>query len=133
MCIRDSKKTTDLRDRDAELAAIHMGFLMHGDPDKVCSELDKLWADPNDKIAHGRWMANVYYEASFMKQAGSVDWTCHGSSPTSMVYAKDGKRTFIAWNPTAKDQKVEFFDGSKALGKLDVKPYSIGSATELAR
>jgi len=127
------KKTTDLRDRDAELAAIHMGFLMHGDPDKVCSELDKLWADPNDKIAHGRWMANVYYEASFMKQAGSVDWTCHGSSPTSMVYAKDGKRTFIAWNPTAKDQKVEFFDGSKALGKLDVKPYSIGSATELAR
>ena len=127
------KKTTDFKDRGDELAAIHMGFLMHGNPDKVVTDFNKMWDEPNDKIAHGRWMANVYYEASFMQQAGSVDWTCHGSSPTSMIYAKDGKRTFIAWNPTTKPQTVEFFEGSKSLGKLEVKPNSIGSATQLAK
>ena len=127
------KKTTDIKDRDPELAAIHFGFLMNGDPAFVCDQLDRLWAEPNDKIAHGRWMANVYYEASFLKQSGLVDWTCHGSSPTSMIYVKDGKRTFVAWNPTAKAQTVEFFEGDKPLGKLVVKPNDIAGSTQLAR
>ena len=64
-------------------------------------------------------MANIYYQASALRDLGRVDWTCHGSSPTSMVYANDGDRTrtFIAWNPTAKPQTVQFFEGTKPLAQ----------------
>ena len=104
-------------------------------PPWVCEQLDKLWAEPGDKVAHDPWMANIYYQAHALRDLGRVDWTCHGSSPTSMVYANEATktRTFIAWNPTAKPQTVQFFEGGKPLGKLEVPPYRLASTSTLTR
>ena len=78
-------------------------------------------------------MMNIYYQASALAELGRVDWTCHGTSPTSMVYANPGKntRTLIAWNPTAKPQNVQFFEGTKLVGELEVQPHSIAHASSL--
>ena len=104
-------------------------------PPWVCKELDKLWAEPGDKVAHDAWMANIYYQAHALSELGRVDWTCHGSSPTSMVYVNEatGIRTFVAWNPTAAAQSVEFFQEGKPLGTMPVPPCSISSTARLGR
>ena len=118
-----------------ELASYHLGLLMHADPARVVEQLDRLWAEPGDKVAHDPWMANIYYQAEALRGLGRVDWTCHGSTPTAMVYvnAATKARTFIAWNPTPKPQTVRFFEGATALGSMEVPPYSLGATHALAR
>ncbi|MCX5683927.1 MAG: glycosyl hydrolase, partial [Planctomycetota bacterium] len=127
------KKPADIKSLGGELGSYHLGFVMHADAAGVCGQLDKLWAEPGDKVAHDPWMANIYYQASALRGLGRVDWNCHGSSPTSMVYSSEAARarTFIAWNPTAKAQTVLFFEGAKPLGKLAVAPYSLVSSSTL--
>ena len=50
-----------------------------------------------------------------------------------MVFANEAKktRTFVAWNPTGKPQTVQFFEGTKLLGKLDALPHGITKASSL--
>jgi len=128
------RKPADIKSLGGELGSYHLGFVMHADAPWVCEQLDKLWAEPGDKVAHDPWMANIYYQAHALRELGRVDWACHGSSPTSMVYANEAKktRTFIAWNPSAKAQTVQFFAGGKPLGKLAVAPYSLMSTSTLS-
>jgi hypothetical protein len=127
----DSKpKPVAFESLGGELGSYHLGFLMHADAPYVVSELDRLWATPDDKVAHDPWMASIYYQASKLAQIGRVDFTAHGNSPTSMVYANDvtKTRTLIGWNPTAATQTVKFFEGSKTIGTVEVAPHSIASA-----
>ena len=64
-----SKKKNYVRDPDpiksagGELGSYHLGFLMQVDPATVVEEIDKLWEEPGDKVAHDPWMANIYYQA----------------------------------------------------------------------
>ena len=98
---------------------------------RVVAELDKLWTEPGDKVARNEWMMSTYYQASALADLGRVDWTAHGTSPTSMVYANVAKktRTLIAWNPSAKAQTVQFFSGAMPIGKIEVAPRSLASTS----
>jgi len=122
------RKPVEIKTLGGELASYHLGFLMHADAPRVVAELDKLWAEPGDKVAHNEWMANIYYQAHTLAEIGRVDWTAHGSSPTSMVYLNAGtkQRTLIAWNPTGKAQVVQFFRAGRAIGSLEVAAHSLG-------
>ena len=124
------KQPVEIKSLGGELASYHLGFLMHADAPRVVAEFDKLWSEPGDKVAHNEWMANIYYQASALADLGRVDWTAHGTSPTSMVYVNAAKktRTLVAWNPTAQPQTVQFFAGTKPVGQLTVAPRSIASA-----
>ncbi len=112
-----------------ELGAYHLGFLMHADAPRVVAELDKLWSEPGDKVAHNEWMLVTAYMAQSLAELGRVDWTAHGDSPTSMVYANAARknRTLIAWNPTAKARTVNFFAAGRPIGTLEVLPFSLAS------
>jgi endoglucanase Acf2 len=125
------KKPVEIKSLGGELGSYHLGFLMHADAPRAVSEIDKLWAEPGDKVARNDWMLNVYYQASALTELGRVDWKCHGNSPTSMVYFNAAKntRTLVAWNPSAKVQSVQFFEGAKPIGKLEVPPRSIASTS----
>ncbi|HEX8912351.1 MAG TPA: hypothetical protein VF796_08315, partial [Humisphaera sp.] len=130
------RKPADVKTMGGELGAYHLGFLMHADPAGAVEQIDKLWADPAaEKVARDPWMAGVYYQASALRGLGRVDWACHASSPTAMVYANEATkaRTFVAWNPTAAEQSVEFFEGGRSLGKLKVPARSIASGTTLEK
>jgi endoglucanase Acf2 len=129
-----ARKPTDTKSLGGELASYHLGFLMHADAARVTAEIDKLWAEPGDKVAHDPWMAAVYWQAHSLRGLGRVDWSCRGDSPTSMVYANEAAktRTFVAWNPTAAAKTVTFFEGGKAVGKLEVSPHSMASETKPA-
>ncbi len=124
-------KPADIKTLGGELGSYHLGFLMHADAARAVAELDKLWAEPGDKVAHHEWMMATYYQASVLKELGRVDWTAHGNSPTSMVYVNDAKktRTLVAWNPGAKPQTVQFFAAGRPVGKLVVAPRSVASVT----
>ncbi len=122
-------KAVEIKSLGGELGAYHLGFLMHADPSRAVAEIDKLWAEPSDKVAHNEWMAVTYYQASALNELGRVDWSCHGDSPTSMVYANatTKQRTLVAWNPTAKPQTVHFFEGKKLIGTVTVAEHSMAS------
>lgn len=113
-----------------ELASYHLGFLMHADAAGVVNQLDQLHADPADKVSRDPWMAATYYQAKILSSLGRVDFTAHGTSPTSMVYQhpKTGIRTLIAWNPTANPQTVTFHAGGTSIGTLTVAPHAMGHA-----
>lgn len=123
------KKPVEIKTLGGELGSYHLGFLMHGDAARVVAEIDKLWAEPGDKVAHNEWMASIYYQASALADLGRVDWACHGTSPTSMIYTHSQRktRTLIAWNPSPKVQAVQFFEGNRLIGELQVPPHSIAS------
>lgn len=125
------QKPATLQSLGGELGSYHLGFRMHADAADVIEQLDQLWARPGDKVAHDPWMANIHYQAHALRDLGRVDWTCHGTSPTSMVYAHPGRnpRTFLAWNPTPKPERVRFFKGAELIGELEVAPHSIAQAT----
>ena len=128
-------KPVEIKTLGGELGSYHLGFLMHADAPRVIAELDQLWAEPGDKVAHNEWMTGIYYQASALAELGRADFAAHGNTATSMVYANAAKknRTLVAWNPTAKPQTVQFFEGTKPLGKLEVAPHSIASTSAPAR
>lgn len=122
-----NKRPVEIKTLGGELGSYHLGFLMHADAARAVAEIDKLWAQPEDKVAHNEWMAVTYYQASALKELGRLDWTAHGSSPTSAVYANPAtkQRTLVAWNPTGRSQTVQFHSGGKSIGQLTVPPHSI--------
>jgi len=122
-------KPVEIKTLGGELGSYHLGFLLHADAARVVAEIDKLWAEPGDKVAHNEWMTSIYWQASALTELGRADWTAHGNSPTSMVYANATKRTrtLVAWNPTSKPQTVQFLEGAKPIGQLTVPPHSIAS------
>ena len=125
------QKPATIKTLGGELGSYHLGFLMHADAPRAVREIDALWAEPGDKVAHNEWMANIYFQASALTQLGRVDWTAHGTSPTSMVYLNEAAktRTLVAWNPTAKPQTVRFIADGKPLGALEVPPHSVANTT----
>jgi endoglucanase Acf2 len=102
------KKGTDLKALGGELGSYHLGFLMHANPWLVIKQLDKYYADPDDKVAHDQWMTSIYYQAHALQELGHVDWQSHGDRATSTVYINGDQRTMVAWNPTAQQQIVIF-------------------------
>jgi len=105
------------------------------DPNWAAEQLDTLWNEPGDKIAHDAGeMTVMYYQAHSMRRLGLVDWDCHGSSSTSMVYknAATKTRTFIVWNPSTKPEAVSFYERGKMIGQLIAAPQALTSADHLA-
>ncbi len=71
--------------------------------------------------------------AHSMRTLGNVDWGCHGSSATSMVYFNSATkaRTYIAWNPLPGAENVQFYEGTKLLGSMLAAPGTITSSNTL--
>jgi endoglucanase Acf2 len=122
-----SKKGTDIKSQGGELGSLHLGFLMHADPAWVTEQLDALWKEPGDKVAHNEWMASIYYQAHALRRLGRVDWAVHADSPTATTYFNEATkaRTFVAWNPSDKARTVTFFAEGKSLGRATIPPRSL--------
>jgi hypothetical protein len=116
------------------LGSVMLGYVLMYDPSWAAEQLDTLWKTPGDTIAHNAGeMTTIYYQAHAMRNLGLVDWTCHGSSPTSMVYQDPAtkRRTFVVWNPTSHSETVQFYAGDRAIGQLVAAPHALTSAGTL--
>jgi endoglucanase Acf2 len=117
------------------LGSVMLGYVLMYDPNWAAAQLDALWDTPGDDIAHNAGeMAVIYYQAHAMRALGLVDWSRHGSSPTSMVYynAAMKRHTYIVWNPSAQPETVRFYEGQKVIGQLVAAPHKLTSATNLS-
>jgi hypothetical protein len=112
------------------LGSVMLGYVLMYDPAWAAEQLDTLWDEPGDKIAHNAsQMAIMYYMAHSMRSLGRVDWTCHTTSPTSTVYINDKTktRTYVVWNPLPTQQPVDVYENGKNIGRLMAAPQSLTS------
>jgi endoglucanase Acf2 len=129
------KKPATIKQFGTGLGSVMLGYVLLYDPDWVAEQLDTLWAEPGDKVAHeASEMAIMYYMAHAMRRLGRVDWTCHTSSPTAVVYQDPatGTRTYVAWNPRPKAQTVQVYENDQLLGRMTAPPQALTSVTSLS-
>ena len=124
----------DIKSFGAGLGSVMLGYVLMYDPQWVCKQLDTLWSEPNDQVAHNAGeMTVIYYQAHAMRNLGLADFTLHADSPTAVAYTdeKTKQTTFITWNPTTKPQKVTFYSADKTLGTMTALPQQLTSTTHL--
>jgi len=128
-----SKKGTDIKAQGGELGSYHLGFNMHSNPQWVMEQLDMLWKESGDKVAHNEWMAGIYYQSHSLRQLGRVDWSVHADSATATAYThpETKNRTFVAWNPTDKERTVTYSEAGKPIGQAVVPPRGLVSVHQL--
>jgi len=113
---------------------VMLGYVLMYDPAWAAEQFDLLWDEPGDKIAHNAsQMGIMYYMMHSMRSLGRVDWTCHTTSPTSMVYINDATkvRTYIVWNPQPVQQPVDVYENDKLIGRLMAAPQALTSSSTL--
>ncbi len=87
-----------------------MMYLALGDPAKAW---DLLHEDPYFEPEFGNSKALVHHWISNLRAIGGhVDPTVTADTPTFAVFKGQGKRTYVALNPTAAKQTVTFSDGA---------------------
>ncbi len=132
---REAKEhKSSVKSMGPDLGSVMLGYVLMYDPMWVCEQLDTLWQEPGDKVAHdATQMGIMYYMAHVQRNLGHVDWTCRTSSPTSMVYVDDAThvRSYIVWNPTDKEQTVQVYEGEKVIGQVTAKAQALTTATKL--
>jgi len=128
------KKPATIKQFGPALGSVMLGYVLMYDPAWAAAQLDALWAEPGDKVAHdAAEMAIMYYMAHATRSLGRVDWTCHTSSPTSMVYVNPATKTrsYVVWNPRATPQSVDVYEGGKLIGRLLAPPHALSRTTTL--
>lgn len=116
------------------LGSVMLGYVLMYDPAWAVEQLDMLWNEPGDKIAHNAsQIAIMYYMAHSMRSLGRVDWTCHTTSPTSTVYINDATktRTYVVWNPLPTQQPVDVYENGKNIGRLMAAPQALTSTATI--
>jgi endoglucanase Acf2 len=106
-----------------------LGYLLMFDPDTVVKYFDTA---PAAITGDAGEMTVMYYLAHSMETLGLVDWKCHGTSPTSMVYYNDKTkvRTFIVWNPLPQAEPVTFYEGNTPVAQMNAAPQALSSITK---
>jgi len=79
-------------------------------------------------------MAIMYYLTHATRMLGQVDWSCHTSSPTSMVYIDPATKTrsYLVWNPQPKPRTVDVYENGKRIGQMVAAPQSLTRVTQLS-
>ena len=127
-------KTASIKEFGAALGNVMLGYRMMYDPDWTTEQLDHLWREPGDTIAHNSdEMAVIYYQAHAMRTLGAVAWSRRTSSPTSMVYfnAKTGSYHYIVWNPGVRAETVDVFENQKRIGRILCAPQALTTVSSL--
>jgi hypothetical protein len=129
------KKPATIKQFGPALGSVMLGYVLMYDPAWAAAELDALWAEPGDKVAHeAAEMAIMYYMAHATRALGRIDWTCHTSLPTSMVYIQPAtkRRTYVLWNPRPTPQSLDVYQGGKLIGRLVAPPQALSQFTALS-
>jgi endoglucanase Acf2 len=117
------------------LGSVMMGYVLMFDPDSVAEQLDSMWNEPGDNIAHNSGeMTIMYYMAHSMQSMGKVDWDSRTDFPTSMVYIDDATKTrhILVWNPSATAAQVAVYEHGKKTSELSADPQALTDHTEPA-
>ncbi len=117
------------------LGSVMLGYVLMYDPAWVTQQLDALWTEPGDKVAHeASEMAIMYYMAHAMRGLGRVDWTCHTSSPTSAVYIEPATlaRSYVVWNAGPSPKVVDVYEKGVPIGRMTAAAQALTRVTRLS-
>jgi len=103
---------------------VHLMFLAFADAARADELLER---DPYFKPEFGNSRAMLYHHVKNLGALGCVDPSVTANQPTAVTFAKAGRRTHIAFNPTSQALDVRFSDGVR----LDVPARS--TAHDFAR
>lgn len=116
------EETNSLESMGPALGNVILGYRALTHPAAALRESNALW-QRNHEVAKDISQAGlVYYYAAAYAGLGTRLPGAQGSLPTSAVYFNrtTGKKTLVAWNPTAAPVTVNFQENGTALGSLTV-------------
>jgi len=73
----------------------------------------KLERNSDYKPTSGASRAHTMHWVQALKALGPPETAVTADVPTYAVFGKDGKRTYVAWNPAGRPMTVSFSDGTK--------------------
>ena len=74
--------------------------------------LERWDGSDNGKVENGESRAHTLEYITSLKKYGTQNFDITGSTPLSLVFEKDGVKTYVAENHTADTKKVYFSDGA---------------------
>ena len=128
------KKPRTIKQFGPALGSVMLGYVLMYDPEWAAEQLDALWAEPGDRVAHdASEMAIMYYMTHATRRLGQVDWTCRTNSPTSMVYVNPATkvRSYVVWNPSAESRSVNVYENDKLVGQIVAAPQVLTCASAI--
>src|SRR5574344_128103 len=106
---------------ESGLGNVVLSYLQRFDVDSAAAVFDNLW-DGNMPLAKNRDTGGISYFAIHSHATyGDIDWSTYASIPTARTFkrAKDGKYTYMAYNPTDNQTTVKFYRGGNEVFSLD--------------
>lgn len=93
---------------------VTLAYLQRTDP-QLAADIFKEALDKELHIATSVSTSHIsYYTTHFTLTYGEPDRNYHASTPTATVFTKNGKQTFMAYNPGTEEMTVTFYDTSGA-------------------
>ena len=83
-----------------------------GEPDAARKAYDAWFAAGSPRAENGMSQTFTQHWIWSISNYGTVDMSVTADTPSYQVFVKDGKRTYVAWNPGKLPKTVKFSDGT---------------------
>ncbi|MCR5077172.1 MAG: discoidin domain-containing protein [Prevotella sp.] len=101
---------------------VALAYYQRSNPAEAAALFDRLWDNNEPEARTINTNGITYFVTHSHLSHGDLDWQSHASIPTARVYRNaDGSYTYMAYNPKATAEKVDFFIGG-------IKTYTMTAA-----
>lgn len=92
---------------------VALAYLQRSNPDEAAKIFDMCWDANEPEFRTYDTNGITYFITHSHLTYGDIDWSILASIPTARVYVKEGKKTYMAFNPTDEPVDVRFSDGGE--------------------
>ncbi len=101
---------------DSDWGNVVLSYYQYTNPSEVAAIFDNLWDTGKGTARNSSTNGITYFITHSHLTYGDLDWTVHGSIPSSRVFDKNGVKTYMAFNPSDSPTDVTFSDGTRLEG-----------------
>ncbi len=98
--------------RESGLGNVVLTYLQISDADTTAKIFDDMW-DGNMPVARNVDTGGItYYITHSHRNYGDICWDIHADVPTATAYLKNGKYTYMVYNPEKTEKVVNFYNAA---------------------